>query len=82
MTDTTQTLGDEAIAPNANPQYATIGDSVIPQLNTVARVVAAGGLSLRKTGGGYYSETEPTEVTVTPHIYQLLVDGDLILIQQ
>lgn len=82
MSEEIQTLGEESIAPDANPVYATVGEGLVPELGTVAKVVAAAGLSVRRAEGGYYSETEPTEVSVTPHVYQLLLDGDLVVVQE
>lgn len=79
MSDT-QTLGEESIKPNADPQYATVAVGTIPDLGALVKVVASAGIILRKDGGGYYSETESSEVTVTPHIYQLLADGDLVVV--
>ena len=79
MSDT-QTLGEESITPNADPKYATVAAGGIPELGALVKVVVSAGMALRKDGGGYYSETEPSEVTVTPHIYQLLVDGDLVVV--
>ena len=53
----------------------------MPELGDLVRVQAAAGLKVRDPNGvGDYSETEPTEVRVTPHIYQLLRDGDLIVV--
>ena len=54
----------------------------LPELYSKARVQAPSGMKVTNTesGVGYYSDTEPTEVTVTPHIYQLIKDGDLIVI--
>lgn len=82
MSEEIQTLGEESIAPDANPVYATVSEGLVPELGTVAKVVAAAGLSVRRAEGGYYSETEPTEVSVTPHVYQLLLDGDLVVVQE
>ena len=82
MSEEIQTLGEESIAPDANPVYATVGEGLVPELGTVAKVVAAAGLSVRRAEGGYYSETEPTEVSVTHYVYQLLLDGDLVVVQE
>ena len=54
----------------------------LPDLYSKARVQAPSGMKITNTesGVGYYSDTEPTEVTVTPHIYQLIKDGDLLVV--
>ena len=53
-----------------------------PDLYSHALVQAPTGMKVvnNEQGGGYFSDSEPTEVTVTPRIFQLIQDGDLIVV--
>lgn len=63
----------------ANTDTVTSG-LVVVNLGDIIQVKAAPGLIVRENTEGYFSNDEPTSVTVTTRIIRLLEDGDLILV--
>lgn len=75
---TTETVTAEIASPAA--QTWTVADTQ-PSLGDMVHVVCAAGHTLRTPDqGAFFSETEPTIVTVDMRVYRLISDGDLTVV--
>lgn len=50
------------------------------ELGQIVSVQAAKGIKVRNDIGGFYADDAAVEVTLTPHIHQLITDGDLVVV--
>lgn len=50
------------------------------ELGQIVSVQAAKGIKVRNDIGGFYADDAAVEVTLTPHIHQLINDGDLVVV--